>query len=248
MRQHVAHLGILHESVGDRPAVGASTRMSRSPTVSRPRRKLPAMSARRTPGSACRYSSSASPYCAAAAREIRFSSPERTASSPAIFFSIAAPNPGTVLRRPARAARASPAIDRSPRVSTRARARMGPIPGTPRNSTAACGTSRRSSRSSLSEPVEAISAIFAARSSPIPASSRRRSCDSEAAGSGSSSITRAAFVYARTRNAFARSRPSSSATSRSSLAISALGIRCRVVRRASATGGVALSPGSPAPR
>ena len=145
-----------------------ATTRSRSPTVSFKRRRLPAASARCTPGNSRSQASQRCPAVKALPRDMR----DPRAASPAMparmLVSVFAPMPGSVAIFPALAAASRSARVRRPNSFQNRATFLGPTPETRSKSSREGGTSssRRLRNSSL--PVVSSSWIFSVMALPMP--------------------------------------------------------------------------------
>ena len=166
-----------------------STTTSRSPTVSRPRRQLPAPSTCRASGH-CRIQPSTSWTMESASfQSIRaWAGSFANAMLSRIVACVLAPKPFTDSTRFSRQACSSASSESIPSASTSCFTFFGPSPGTRISSKAAAGTWTFSSSSRGSLPVSSSSSILPARSSPMPSRSvRDRVVSARTAANGSTS-------------------------------------------------------------
>ena len=171
-----------------------ATKMSKSATVSRKRRRLPQTIARSTPGAARAASANRRARRCASKIGRRRSLPDNPSRRTALrrFSSVFAPKPGRSRNRsPARASSKS-ATDATPNRSRSAKAVFGPKPVMRVNSTNSGGNSARNSSSLAIFPDSAYSLMREAVAPPMPSSSRNCGSVISAAGEANPSTMRAA--------------------------------------------------------
>ncbi len=176
---------------------------SRSRTVSRRLRALPASETAIAAG--CAASSSTTRRTAGSALPRRWRpsafSPTPAWSAPRIFCSLFAPMPESSRSRPSSAATRRPSREVIPSCVQMRAAVLGPTPGSRRNSTTPAGTSPRRFASACISPSSVTSTTFCSIVLPMPGSSFAfPSSASSAIGSGDSRIRSAARRYAMTLN------------------------------------------------
>ena len=195
-----------------------------SPIVSRPRRRLPAISTRSTPSVSSSHCWSSMAIGAASPRRTRpplFSMNSRLSRILARVFS---PMRGSSSSEPSASFALSEARSTTPASFHMRRTVLGPSPGTASTSGRPGGTSLRSFSRSLIEPVASHSRMRFALPSPIPStdSSVPGSSAIEATSVSRASSARATRAWALTRNPFAPVSSSSAAISSKSAARVAL--------------------------
>ena len=176
---------------------------SRSRTVSRRRRTLPASETAIDAGCASSSSTTRRTAGSAVASSLRSSalSPTPASSALRIFSSLRAPMPERSRSRPASAAVLSPSSEVMPSCVQMRAAVFGPTPGSRRKSTTPAGTRPRRFVSACISPSSTTSTTFASIVFPIPGSSfALPAIASSAIGTAASRIRPAARRYAMTLN------------------------------------------------
>ena len=200
----------------------ADARMSMSPIVSLPRRRLPAYATRSTNGRRPSSATIRSASGIASAMRTRPRELSANAIASVMFAIVFAPMRGSFATAPESIASLSDARSTTPASTHSARAVFGPIPWIPSTSLSPGGTCARSSSSSDIVFFSANSCTFAAVDAPRPSIPFSSTTDIAAASPGNASTARAALRNAFTLKTFAPRISDRTASSSNAAATSAL--------------------------